>query len=124
MTVLGMLLALSTAVTVGYIAGHRAGFRRAAGPPQPRRVTPARRAVGMVVILAAGQLQRSAHRWVWGSTPRRTPAGNSRSGTVLNRIPQAAQRRAAEFVDSTLVPGYVRIRELRTRPDYPRSDRL
>lgn len=73
MTALGVLAALVAALCVGYVIGRRAGRKAPTWKQRTRRAALGRQAVGLIVLVAASQLQRTIGRRVPAIAPRRLP---------------------------------------------------
>jgi hypothetical protein len=65
MAVLGVAAALVVAVCVGYVLGYRRGSRTPTWRQRTSRAALGRQALGLVALVAAGELQRGARRRLW-----------------------------------------------------------
>jgi Kef-type K+ transport system membrane component KefB len=72
-TALGVLAAMVVALSIGYVIGRRAGRRGPTWKQRTRRRALGRQAVGLVVLVAASQLQRSIGKRVPMIAGRRLP---------------------------------------------------
>ncbi|MDG4666069.1 hypothetical protein [Mycobacterium sp. 236(2023)] len=62
MTALGILVALTAALCIGYAVGYRRGSRTPTWRQRTSRAALGRQAVGLIAMVAASQLQRAARR--------------------------------------------------------------
>lgn len=62
MTALGIFAAVSAALWIGYVIGHRRGSRKHSWRQRTSRATLGRQAVSLIALVTLGELERTARK--------------------------------------------------------------